>query len=849
MRYNFKTVESKWQNYWDTKKTFKSKVNKNQKKFYCLEMFPYPSGKIHMGHVRNYTIGDVLARYKALQGYNVLHPMGWDSFGMPAENAARQNNLDPKTWTEKNIAVMKDQLKKLGLSIDWDREISTCSPNYYKHQQKFFLELYDKGLVYRKENYVNWDPVDQTVLANEQVIDGRGWRSGVLVERKKLNQWFFNISKFSEKLLDDLNALNEWPNKVKIMQKNWIGKSYGCEINFKIDGSPEIRNITCFTTRPDTLFGFSFLAVSVDHPLSKLYENDKNFIKFKKDCSKTGTTEESIAQADKIGFKTNLVATNPLDESIKVPVYFANFVLMDYGFGAVFGCPAHDQRDLDFALKYKLQVNTVVKPLNEDDNFKVSNKAYTGSGVIFNSKFLDGLKVPNESIQKTIKILEEQKLGKKKINFRLKDWGVSRQRYWGCPIPIAYNKNNKIIKVPLENLPIKLPEKVDLNSTGNPLDHENDWKNIIIDGEECTMETDTLDTFVDSSWYFLRFCSPKNDKDGFDIEEASYWMPVDQYIGGVEHAILHLLYSRFFMKALNYNEKRLDHDEPFKGLFTQGMVCHETYKDQNNKWLNPDEVTSDDGKNYYNKKNPSEKVIVGTTESMSKSKNNTIDPQKMINNYGADAVRLFILSDSPPEKDVQWSDQGMIAAYKFIQKFWILHEKIKSRKQEKEDKTNTSIEETISEFTNQTINKINISLDKFSYNVIIANLHEVYNYYYKVIEEQKISKSLVDNYIKILKIMLPIVPHLANECLSEISEEKIYNWPEVNKKYLKTKKINIVVQINGKKRSLITIEKSLDEKDLIEKIKETKELQKFLEEKNIIKSIFIKDKLINLILK
>ena len=849
MRYNFKTVESKWQNYWDTKKTFKSKVNKNQKKFYCLEMFPYPSGKIHMGHVRNYTIGDVLARYKALQGYNVLHPMGWDSFGMPAENAARQNNLDPKTWTEKNIAVMKDQLKKLGLSIDWDREISTCSPNYYKHQQKFFLELYDKGLVYRKENYVNWDPVDQTVLANEQVIDGRGWRSGVLVERKKLNQWFFNISKFSEKLLDDLNALNEWPNKVKIMQKNWIGKSYGCEINFKIDGSPEIRNITCFTTRPDTLFGFSFLAVSVDHPLSKLYENDKNFIKFKKDCSKTGTTEESIAQADKIGFKTNLVATNPLDESIKVPVYFANFVLMDYGFGAVFGCPAHDQRDLDFALKYKLQVNAVVKPLNEDDNFKVSNKAYTGSGVIFNSKFLDGLKVPNESIQKTIKILEEQKLGKKKINFRLKDWGVSRQRYWGCPIPIAYNKNNKIIKVPIENLPIKLPEKVDLNSTGNPLDHENDWKNIIIDGEECTMETDTLDTFVDSSWYFLRFCSPKNDKDGFDIEEASYWMPVDQYIGGVEHAILHLLYSRFFMKALNYNEKRLDHDEPFKGLFTQGMVCHETYKDQNNKWLNPDEVTSDDGKNYYNKKNPSEKVIVGTTESMSKSKNNTIDPQKMINNYGADAVRLFILSDSPPEKDVQWSDQGMIAAYKFIQKFWILHEKIKSRKQEKEDKTNTSIEETISEFTNQTINKINISLDKFSYNVIIANLHEVYNYYYKVIEEQKISKSLIDNYIKILKIMLPIVPHLANECLSEISEEKIYNWPEVNKKYLKTKKINIVVQINGKKRSLITIEKSLDEKDLIEKIKETKELQKFLEEKNIIKSIFIKDKLINLILK
>ena len=846
MRYNFKTVENKWQRNWQNNQTFKSSIDKNKKKFYCLEMFPYPSGKIHMGHVRNYTIGDVLARYKNLQGYNVLHPMGWDSFGMPAENAARQNNLDPKTWTEKNIATMKDQLKKLGLSIDWDREISTCSPDYYMHQQKFFLELYDKGLVYRKENYVNWDPVDQTVLANEQVIDGKGWRSGVLVERKKLNQWFFNISKFSEELLNDLNNLNEWPHKVKIMQKNWIGKSFGCEINFKINGSSEIQNIKCFTTRPDTLFGFSFLAVSVDHPLSKFYENDKDFIKFKKDCSKTGTTEESIAQADKIGFKTKLIAINPLDESIKVPVYFANFVLMDYGFGAVFGCPAHDQRDLDFALKYKLKVHTVVKPLDEDDNFKVTKEAYTGTGVIFNSKFLNGLKVPDQSILETIKILEEKKLGKKKVNFRLKDWGVSRQRYWGCPIPIAYNKNNEIIKIPLKDLPIRLPEKVDLNSTGNPLDHQQEWKKININGEECTMETDTLDTFVDSSWYFLRFCSPKNKNNGFDVEEANYWMPVDQYIGGVEHAILHLLYSRFFMKAINYDNKKLKHNEPFKGLFTQGMVCHETYKDQNNKWLSPDEVTSKDGKNYYSKKNPSEKIIVGATESMSKSKNNTIDPQKMINNYGADAVRLFILSDSPPEKDVQWSEQGMVAAYKFIQKFWILHEKIKSSSKEKID---NSINESLEEFTNQIINKINISLDKFSYNVIIANLHEIYNYFYKLTEDKKVNENLISNYIKVLKIMLPIVPHLASECLSEVSKEKITHWPEINKKYLKAKKINIVVQINGKKRSLISTESSLTEKDLVEKIKKTKELQKFLYEKNIIKSIFIKDKLINLIIK
>ena len=586
-RYNFKVVEEKWQNYWLKNKSFKAEIIKDKKKFYCLEMFPYPSGKIHMGHVRNYTIGDVLARYKSLQGYNVLHPMGWDSFGMPAENAARQNNLDPKDWTEKNISTMKIQLKKLGLSIDWDREISTCSPDYYKHQQQFFLELYDKGLVYRKENYVNWDPIDQTVLANEQVIDGKGWRSGASVERKKLSQWFFNISKFSDDLLQGLDQLDEWPNKVKVMQKNWIGKSFGCEIDFKIEGNSAVKSISCFTTRPDTLFGFSFLAVSVDHPISKLYENNKEFIDFKDKCSKTGTTEESIAQAEKIGFKTNLMAINPLDDTKKVPVYFANFVLMDYGFGAVFGCPAHDQRDLDFALKYNLDVISVVKPSDEDDNFKVSKEAYTGPGVIFNSKFLDGFKVPDQSILETIKILEERKIGKKKINFRLKDWGVSRQRYWGCPIPIAYKKNNEIVKVPIEKLPIKLPEKINLNTNGNPLDHQQDWKKIIIDGEECLLETDTLDTFVDSSWYFLRFCSPENKDLGFDINEINYWMPVDQYIGGVEHAILHLLYSRFFTRALDYKINKIKIKEPFKGLFTQGMVCHETYKDQNNKWLKP----------------------------------------------------------------------------------------------------------------------------------------------------------------------------------------------------------------------------------------------------------------------
>ena len=848
-RYNFKLVDKKWQKFWEQNKTFKAEIKKDKKKFYCLEMFPYPSGKIHMGHVRNYTIGDVLARYKTLEGYNVLHPMGWDSFGMPAENAARQNNLDPKEWTEENIVNMKSQLKKLGLSIDWDREISTCSSNYYEHQQKIFLELYDKGLVYRKENYVNWDPIDQTVLANEQVIDGKGWRSGAIVERKKLNQWFFNISKFSEVLLEGLDELNEWPNKVKVMQKNWIGKSFGSEINFKIEGNSEVENIKCFTTRPDTLFGISFLAVSVDHPISKIYEKNKEFIKFKKECSKTGTTEEAISQAEKIGFKTSLIAINPLNENQKVCVYFANFVLMDYGFGAVFGCPAHDQRDLDFALKYKLDVIPVIKPTNKDINNKIEKEAYTGPGVIFNSQFLDGLKAPEQSIIETIKIIEQKKIGERRINFRLKDWGVSRQRYWGCPIPIAYNKKNDIVKVPLEKLPITLPKNINLNTTGNPLDHQKEWGEITINGEQCRLETDTLDTFVDSSWYFLRFCSAKNTDDAFNVDEANYWMPVDQYIGGVEHAILHLLYSRFFVRALNYKTNKINTPEPFKGLFTQGMVCHETYKDKNGKWLSPEEVFSKNNQDYYLKENNLEKITVGPSESMSKSKKNTINPQTMIENYGADAVRLFILSDSPPEKDVQWSDQGMIAAYKFIQKFWVLHKKIKQKIEFEKNNNQPFVNEKINEFTNQMLNKINISLNKFSYNVIVANLHEIYSFYNKTTESKNVGNNLQDNYIKILTIMLPIVPHISNECLSEVTDKKILNWPKVENKYLKNKEIIIVIQINGKKRSLIKVKADIEEKNLIELAKDAKEIKKYLEEKIIVKSIFIKNKLINLIVK
>ena len=842
-RYNFKSVETKWQKVWEEEKTFSVKINKNKKKFYCLEMFPYPSGKIHMGHVRNYTIGDVLARYKTLQGFNVLHPMGWDSFGMPAENAAKENNLDPRKWTESNISKMKSQLKKLGLSIDWDREISTCSEEYYKHQQKFFLELLKKKLVYRKENYVNWDPIDETVLANEQVIDGRGWRSGALVERKKLNQWFFNISKFSQDLLDGLNKLNKWPNKVKVMQKNWIGKSFGCEVDFKIEGNPDITNIKCFTTRPDTLFGFSFLALSVDHEISKLYEKDPKFIDFKKECSKTGTTEEAIAAGEKIGFKTNLIAVNPLNSEHKVPVYFANFVLMDYGFGAVFGCPAHDQRDFDFAKKYQLEILTVVRPLNKEDNFKVAEEAYPGPGTMINSSFLNGLKAPEESILETIKILELKKKGKKKINFRLKDWGISRQRYWGCPIPVAYDEAGDVHEIPSSMLPVKLPQNINLNVKGNPLDSQTDWKKINIDGKDLIRETDTLDTFVCSSWYFLRFCSPQEDNYGFNKDDVNYWMPVDQYIGGVEHAILHLLYSRFFMQAISYKNDNFNIFEPFDGLFTQGMVCHETYKDSDNNWISPDEIETIDGKKYKKKDN-SKLIKVGPSESMSKSKKNTIDPENIISNYGADAARLFILSDSPPEKDVQWSEEGIISSFKFIQKLWNLNSKIiiEIKKGHENDHNNE-----IAKYTNKFIEKMTKNLDDFGYNKLIANMHEMYSFMIKQIENGYKNSTLKENYEKILMAINPIVPHISNECLEMINCKNLI-WPKYDLSLIKEDKIKIVIQINGKKRGLVESKINTKEEDILNIVQNDKKIMKYLDNITIKRKIYIKDKLLNIII-
>ena len=842
-RYNFKSIEAKWQNYWEKNKSFKVKTDPSKKKFYCLEMFPYPSGKIHMGHVRNYTIGDVLARYKSLQGYNVLHPMGWDSFGMPAENAAKQNNLDPKKWTETNITNMKTQLKKLGLSIDWDREISTCNKDYYKHQQAFFLDLFEKKLVYRKENYVNWDPVDETVLANEQVIDGKGWRSGAIVERKKLSQWFFNISKFSQELLDGLEKLDTWPNKVKTMQKNWIGKSFGCEIDFKIEGNLPVKNIKCFTTRPDTLFGFSFLALSVDHEVSKFYNDNQDFLNFKKECSKTGTTEEAIAVGEKIGFKTSLVAINPLNPKQKVPVYFANFVLMDYGFGAVFGCPAHDQRDYDFAKKYDLEIKTVVRPNDKDESFKVIDEAYPGPGVLINSDFLNGLRAPENSILETIKILEEKKLGKKQINFRLKDWGVSRQRYWGCPIPVAYDENGKVYPIPKSMLPVELPENIDLNVKGNPLDSQNDWREININGKKLFRETDTLDTFVCSSWYYLRFCSPKETKYGFKKEDIDYWMPVDQYIGGVEHAILHLLYSRFFMQALSHDNVNFDILEPFSGLFTQGMVCHETYKDPDNNWISPDEIENIGGKKYL-KKDKSKLISVGPSESMSKSKKNTIDPENIIANYGADSARLFILSDSPPEKDVQWSEEGIVSSFKFIQKLWKLNEKVVN---EINKNHNADYDDEIIKYTNKYLKKIHDNLESFSYNKIIANLYEMYSFLNKQIDKTYSKKTLIENYEKILIVMTPILPHFANECLN-IIKAKNFKWPEYDIAMLKEDNIKIVIQINGKKRGLVQTKPNITEEKLLEKIKNDEKMIKYLDQKNIKKKIYIKDKLLNIII-
>ncbi len=834
-RYNFHKIEKKWR---ENKLAISVKNNKSKKKYYCLEMFPYPSGKIHMGHVRNYTIGDVVARYKYLNGFDVLHPMGWDSFGLPAENASKQNNLHPRRWTNENITAMKNQLKKLGLSIDWEREFSTCDKDYYKHQQALFIDFYNNGLVSRKETYVNWDPVEKTVLANEQVINGRGWRSNAIVERKKLSQWFFNITKFSNELLQDLEKLEGWPEKVKLMQKNWIGKSYGCEINFEVEDDKKIINV--FTTRPDTIYGASFIALSIDHALSNKFKNDKNFLKFKKECNKYGTTEEALANAEKLGFKTNIKVKHPFIKNKTLPVYFANFVLMDYGTGAIFGCPAHDQRDFDFAKKYDLEITKVV---SDGENNRELKEAYTGKGKIINSSFLNGLEI-EQAKEKIISEIENNKIGKKRTLYRLKDWGISRQRYWGCPIPILYLDDGKIVPVEKNELPVTLPEDVDLNSPGNPLDSHPSWKNTIhkTSGQKATRETDTLDTFVDSSWYFLRFCSPQYKQSPIDIEQVKQWMPVDQYIGGVEHAILHLLYSRFFTKGINLCYKNLNLSEPFKNLFTQGMVCHESFKDQKGEWLYPNEVERINQDTVI-KKTDKSKVTVGPPESMSKSKKNTIDPEDMIQLYGADAVRWFILSDSPPEKDVQWSDVGVSAANKFLQKIWNLNVSILQRIEKNVDKHQ---EDKFSIVINNSIGKIDNAINNFRFNVAIALFYEMYNFFKGNLSLDISNKVLNNSLIKFMKLMIPFTPHLAYECLEVFNCKDIDKWPNITKNLLD--EIKFAIQINGKTRDIITIKKDAKEKEVDQIIKKNEKIQKYFVDQKISKTIFVKNKIINYII-
>tara|TARA_B100000902_G_scaffold129948_1_gene129008 strand:- start:2796 stop:5312 length:2517 start_codon:yes stop_codon:yes gene_type:complete len=834
-RVNFQAIEKKWQKKISTQKL----TNQGGKKFYCLEMFPYPSGKIHMGHVRNYTIGDVIARYKYMNGFDVLHPMGWDSFGLPAENASKANNLHPKKWTNKNIETMRTQLKMLGLSIDWDLEISTCNKDYYKHQQELFIDFYNKGLVSRKETYVNWDPVEKSVLANEQVINGKGWRSNATVERKKLSQWFFNITKFSNELLNDLDTLKGWPDKVKLMQKNWIGKSMGCEINFQIVNSD--KKINVFTTRPDTIFGASFIALSADHPLNENFKKTEKFINFKKECDKTGTTEEALANAEKLGLETDLYVEHPFIKNKKLPIYFANFVLMDYGTGAIFGCPGHDQRDYDFADKYKLPIMKVVSDGKQSD----LTAAYTGTGKLINSDFLDGLNI-EKAKEKIIQEIEKKQIGKKKTLFRLKDWGISRQRYWGCPIPMIYLEDGSVVPVDKSELPIELPDDIDLNSQGNPLENHPKWKNTVqkSSGKKATRETDTLDTFVDSSWYFLRFCSPNEVNSPFDQKKIDYWMPVDQYIGGIEHAILHLLYSRFFTKGIQTCNKNFNLSEPFKNLFTQGMVCHESYKDGNGDWLYPEEVQKIDN-NKFVKKLDNSPVLVGPPESMSKSKKNTIDPETMINQYGADAVRWFILSDSPPDKDIQWSDTGVDSANKFLQKMWNINYTIFERKNKKSNKDD---EKRLSSQINDFVIRIDESINSFRFNVSIAYFYQVYKIFKDFLNLDISNEVLQENIIKIMKLMIPFTPHLAFETLELFKCKSVNVWPKIDKENISTE-IKLAVQINGKTRDIISIQKDLNEKDINLHILKQSKAKKYLENNKIIKTIFVKNKIINYIVK
>ena len=857
-RFNPKIADKKWQNIWDTNNYFLSKVDHNKEKYYILEMFPYPSGKIHMGHVRNYTLGDVVARFKRAQGFNVLHPMGWDAFGLPAENAAIQNKTSPSDWTYKNIEEMKRQLKLIGLSIDWTKEIATCSKTYFKHQQKLFKDFFDNKLVYKKESQVNWDPVEQTVLANEQVIDGKGWRSGVEIERKKLSQWFFKITDFGNELLDGLTQLPKWPEKVKLMQENWIGKSIGCEINLELVDlkfQSIKEHLKIYTTRPDTIFGATFCAISTGHPLALEISKDNNDVKnFIKKYESKNITEETLAKTEKEGIKIDYFIKHPLIKDKFLPVYIANFVLMEYGSGAIYGCPAHDQRDLDFANKYSIEVIPVLMPRNDKEKYSITDEAYTGDGTLINSDYLDGLNIKDAQAL-VIEKLESLKIGSKKTNFRLRDWGISRQRYWGCPIPIIYREDGEIICLSQEHLPIELPEDIDLSSPGNPLENHPTWKytKCPLTGMNAIRETDTLDTFVDSAWYFLRFCSAENNNEAFNENDINYWMPVDQYVGGVEHAILHLLYSRFFTRALNKTEQ-IKFKEPFSGLFTQGMVCHETYKSKSGEWIYPNDLYEKDKKYFL--KASDEEIIRGPIESMSKSKKNVVDPENIIDEYGADTARLFMLSDSPPERDINWSLSGINGAWKFTQKFWrtvsncenIFNVNIQN-KPDQFDQISISFRKKIHKY----LKLITNSIENFQMNVAVAKIHEMNNELTSFIpdnESQKWAKKEALNIL--LRIAEPMMPHLAEECWKQIGNSKSIievPWPLYDEALITEDEALIIIQINGKKKAEIHVATNMDEKHVYTAALNLKNIQNIItSETTIKKKIFIPNKILNIVI-
>ena len=834
-RYNHKVVEKKWQDIWSQNKIFQTSRDKNKEKFYVLEMFPYPSGKIHMGHVRNYTLGDVIARYKKMKGYNVLHPMGWDAFGLPAENAALTEKKHPESWTYQNIKTMKEQLLKMGLSLDWEREIATCHPEYYKHEQKFFIDMFKAGLAYKKEAEVNWDPVDKTVLANEQVIDGKGWRSGAVVEKKKLSQWFLKISKYSDELLKDLDNLENWPNKVKIMQSNWIGKSIGAEIDFHVsEGETKIK---IFTTRPDTIYGATFLALSSEHELvTKISKNNDSLKKFIKDC-------ETI-NPDKVkrGFDTGLLANHPFIEGKKLPIFVANFVLKEYGLGAIFGCPAHDQRDLDFAREYNLDVIPVVKPTNiTGNNFKITTEAFTDDGVMINSPSINGLSI-NDAKDKIIENIEKKKIGRRKINFKLRDWGISRQRFWGCPIPIIYREDGEILAVEDSELPVKLPDIKNFTESSSALNNISDWKETVCPktGLKAIRETDTFDTFFESSWYYFRYCNARLEKP-FDRKDIDYWLPVDQYIGGIEHAILHLLYSRFFTKALrdlNY----FNLDEPFKGLFTQGMVTHVTYKNENGDWLEPKDVEIVNG---AFKDNNGQEVRTGKIEKMSKSKKNVVDPNDIISSYGADTARWFMLSDSPPERDLQWTDTGIAASFKFINRLYELVEKYKNHQSNNNEDSKDINELKI------IINEVAKNIEAFQFNKSVAKIYEFVNILNDALLKNKLSKENFKWSLEKLSIILqPFVPHISEEIWSSLGNQTLCineAWPLENA--IRKSEMKIAIQINGKTKEIIEIDDQFSKETVLEIVKLNDKIKKNLLGKNVVREIYVPGKIVNLVIK